>query len=140
MSAFRRLFWLRHTIVRHALLCLTVASFLARAVVPAGYMPDVSGAQEGRALLTLCAAAGGPDALWLDWGGPPDSSSGDHFGQDCPFGIVMSQAALTGQPGLALRGDMVHRPAVPASRNQARPPLPALGPPLGSRAPPSLFA
>jgi hypothetical protein len=116
-----------------------VLSFLYRSAIPHGYMPDVSGAGGGKFTITLCSVGGGPSTLLVDVDGQSHhSSSNDQFdNQDCPFGIVVSQAVMPGQDAPALVGHVAHHPVAQPHRNQAQPPLPALGPPLGSRAPPS---
>ncbi len=124
--------------VWQALLCLTVVSFLFRSFIPAGYMPDLSGAQ-GRAFsITLCTL-GGVQIQQVDVSdGPAKSLSGDSIGgQVCPYGLVASQALIPGQDEPLFAGAIAHRPLVLAAVHQALPPLPSSGPPLGSRAPPS---
>jgi hypothetical protein len=121
------------------LFCLTVLSFLYRAAIPQGYMPDLSGARDGKFSITLCTPGGGNSTLLVDLGHQShDPSSDNHFdNQSCPFGIVVSQAVMPGGDAPASGGTIAHHPITLPQRNQAQPPLPALGPPLGSRAPPS---
>ncbi|NYT68889.1 DUF2946 family protein [Pusillimonas noertemannii] len=113
-------------------------SFLYRAVIPVGYMPDIVGARDGKFSITLCTVGGGTNTLLMDLGGQPDQPSPDDYfdNQDCPFGIVVSQAVMPSQEPPVLVRMVVHHPVFLPHRNQAQPPLPALGPPLGSRAPP----
>jgi hypothetical protein len=141
MSALRQPFRHGSIGVWQVLFCLTLLSFLYRAVIPVGYMPDISGARDGKFSITLCAVDGGTNTLLMGFGGQPDQPSPDnHFdSQDCPFGIVVSQAVMPHQEPPALVRKVVHHPVSLPHRNQAQPPLPALGPPLGSRAPPSYF-
>ena len=124
--------------VWQAFFCLAVISFLFRSFIPAGYMPDLSGAQ-GRALtITLCTMAGGQTQQGDLSDGAAKSLSDDSIGaQDCPYGLLASQAPMPGQDEPLLARTVVHRPVVLARVHQALPPLPSLGPPLGSRAPPS---
>lgn len=121
------------------LFCLTVIAFLCRSVIPMGYMPDLSGGRDGKLAITFCTAGGGTSTMQLDLTGQPEQSSSDeHAGsQECPFGLVVSQAVMPSQVATVLIGTISHRPAVLLHRNHTLPPLPALGPPLGSRAPPS---
>lgn len=121
------------------LFCLTVISFLCRSVIPMGYMPDLSGGRDGKLAITFCTADGGTTTLQLDLTGQPEPSSSDeHAGiQECPFGLVVSEAVIPSQDATVLVGMISDRPVALLHRNQALPPLPALGPPLGSRAPPS---
>jgi hypothetical protein len=70
--------------------------------------------------------------------GAAKSLAGDSIGsQDCPYGLLASQALIPGQDEPLPAGTITHRPVVLAHVHQALPPLPSLGPPLGSRAPPS---
>lgn len=139
MFALRQLLRRGNIRVWQVLFCLTLLSFLYRAVIPMGYMPDMSGARDGKFFITLCTVGGGTSTLLMGLNGQPDQPSpDDHFdSQDCPFGIVASQAVMPSQEPPALVRTVVHRPVSLPHRNQAQPPLPALGPPLGSRAPPS---
>ncbi|MGB6102957.1 MAG: DUF2946 family protein [Pusillimonas sp.] len=119
------------------LFCLAMVSLLYRSAIPAGYMPDFSGG--GGFSITLCSVGGGPTVMPLDLA----DESGKHAshdgvgGQDCPFGLMASQAAMPGHDALALERTTSFHRVVAAIGSQALPPLPALGPPLGSRAPPS---
>ncbi|MFC4297236.1 DUF2946 family protein [Castellaniella hirudinis] len=139
MSAHRQPLRHRSTRIWQVLFCLTVLSFLCRAVIPMGYMPDLSGGRDGKFSITFCTMGGGISTLLVDLDGQPNQPSpADHFDkQDCPFGMVASQALIPGQDAPALVGVITHHPVSLSHRNQAQPPLPALGPPLGSRAPPS---
>ncbi len=139
MFALRRDLRRESTGVWQILFCLTVLSFLCRAMIPTGYMPDVSGARDGKFFLTLCTVGGGTSTVSLDWDHQSDHPSpDDHFDQQsCPFGIVASQAVLPGQASPSLVGPAAFHPVVLPHRGPAQPPMPAQGPPLGSRAPPS---
>ncbi|SHI25498.1 hypothetical protein SAMN04488135_11647 [Pollutimonas bauzanensis] len=131
--------WRKGMAVRQILFCLTVMSFLCRSVIPMGYMPDLSGGRGDKHAITFCTAGSGASTSSLDLTGRPEQSSSDeHAGsQDCPFGLAVSQAVMPGQPASMLLGMISQRPAALLHHNQTLPPLPALGPPLGSRAPPS---
>ncbi|MFA7532282.1 MAG: DUF2946 family protein [Castellaniella sp.] len=139
MSTHRQSLRHRSTRVWQVLFCLTVLSFLCRAVIPMGYMPDLSGGRDGKFAITFCTVGGGTSTLLVDLNDQPDQPSpSDHFdNQDCPFGIVVSQVAMPSQEAIVLAGIIAYHPVSLPQRNHARPPLPALGPPLGSRAPPS---
>ncbi len=119
--------------------CLTIVSFLCRAVIPVGYMPDASGGRDSKVYITLCTEGGGVTTLLMNLDGETgQSAADDHLDhQECPFGIVASQTMMPGDAVAVLAGVVAHRPASLAHRNHALPPLPSLGPPLGSRAPPS---
>lgn len=125
--------------VWQALFCLTVLSFLCRAMIPVGYMPDLSGKRDSTFSITLCVG-GNLAVMQMGLSDDTGKASGDtgFNGQDCPFGISATQKLIPGQNALALAGTAVaFHPAVPSLRNQALPPMPALGPPLGPRAPPT---
>ena len=120
------------------LVCLAVIAFVCRSVVPTGFMPALSSEKGGAVVLTLCSADGSNKTLLLNLQKHSKKSPSDgHTGQECPFGIVLSHGMLPLQDFPALAGVVwrEHFKLVPL-RNRALPPLPALGPPLGSRAPP----
>jgi hypothetical protein len=121
------------------LFCLTFVSFLYRSVVPVGYMPDVSAAGDGRFALTFCTTGGSTGIQKLDLLDQSGKASPDEGlnSQSCPFGMVASQALIPAQAAPVLAGAVFHRPLLLAHSSKALPPLPALGPPLGPRAPPS---
>src|SRR5690606_21282324 len=110
-----------------------------RAIIPAGYMPDASRAQEGKFAVTFCTSGSENGTIFLDLHNRPDlpTSSDQVDNQYCPFGIVASQRLAPSQDMPALVGSISPRPALLPQHNQSLPPLPARGPPLGSRAPPS---
>lgn len=120
------------------LFCLTFVAFLCRAVIPAGYMPDASSARDDKLAITFCTAGGGVSVLKLDLSASEDSSSDEHAGlHECPYGLVVSQAALLGQDAPVLAGMIVYRPLELPPGNLTQPLPSILGPPFGSRAPPS---
>jgi len=139
MFALRNFLRRKDTGVRQILFCLIALSFLCRAAIPAGYMPDFSGGREGGYAVTLCIGGDGHDILQPDLTGQADQPfPDDRFdSKDCPFGIVASQAMLPSQQAPALLAVIAHHSVPQPHRNRIRPPLPAQGPPLGSRAPPS---
>ncbi len=71
--------------------------------------------------------------------GQDDSPQSDGHAdiQPCPYGLVLSQAALPSADLASLDSPASHASLLLLQRNQTRPPLPVLGPPLGSRAPPA---
>ncbi|HLU04179.1 MAG TPA: DUF2946 family protein [Advenella sp.] len=121
------------------LLCLTVLAFVCRSVIPSGYMPALSGDNGRTVVLTLCTANGGNETLQLSIPKQsPDAPSQDHAGQECPFGLVISHGILPIPDSPVMPVTVWQQRLAPfIGHNQALPPLPALGPPLGSRAPPS---
>lgn len=121
------------------LVCLAALCLFSRLVIPVGYMPDTSGKADGRFALAVCLPGDGTSTVMVDWvadsAQPAPGDSITH--QECPYGIVLAKAMLPAHtaPTLVVAA-ITHRPAPVAHRNQAYPPLPAVGPPLGSRAPP----
>ena len=137
MFARRKTFWCKRMAAWQILFCLTVFSFLCRAFIPVGYMPDLSGERETPFAITLCSM-GGTVVMQVDLSGDPVAGSEPHYsGENCPFGLSVAQKLMPGQAALALAGLVSFHSFAPFVHNQALPPLPALGPPLGSRAPPS---
>jgi hypothetical protein len=143
-NTMRRMHTLRTTVRRKGLtvwqilFCLTFLSFLCRAVVPAGYMPDASSLRGDKFAITFCIAGGGTTVLSLSAANEQgDSSSDEHAGkQECPYGLIVSQAALPGQDAPAPETTVSYRPVILPHGNQAQPRPSILGPPFGSRAPP----
>ncbi|WP_353055945.1 DUF2946 family protein [Alcaligenes faecalis] len=142
MSIHRHCSLAKNGIAWQILFCLAILSFLSRSLVPAGYMPDRSGEQNGFFSVTLCAPGGTPSTIWMSLTGQADPpQSNEHADmQKCPYALVLSQVALPSADMASLDAPVVHQPLLLVHRNQSLPPLPALGPPLGSRAPPANLA
>ena len=123
------------------LLCLAVLAFVCRSVIPSGYMPVLSGDNGRTIVLTLCNADGGNETLQLSIPKQTqDSPVQEHAGQECPFGLVISQGILPILDSPAMPVTVWQQRLAPfVEHNRALPALPALGPPLGSRAPPFLL-
>ncbi|MBB1596380.1 DUF2946 family protein [Achromobacter sp. UMC46] len=123
-----------------ALLALTL-----RALVPAGYMPDVRALHDGRLEVTFCSAAGDLSTLSVALGGArgggdggdPAGHDGAKTGAQCPFGLL-AHVAPAPTPSLAPILLPAGRYVPPPPAYRALPALAAHGPPLGSRAPPAL--
>ncbi|MBB1593211.1 hypothetical protein A9973_03950 [Achromobacter sp. UMC46] len=128
---------------------LLLLLLVARAWVPVGYMPDADALRQGRLALGFCAAGGGalpvlraPAAaqheahhVHHDHGAPADHGGA---GQECPFGLNAHQV-LDVPPMLAVAPVLLRWLAqAPVQAGSPRPAMPAAGPPLGSRAPPSI--
>lgn len=108
-----------------------------RAVLPAGFMPDAAAAREGKLVLTLCTGSGIPATVLLDLNGDADHDpANDNAGADCPFCLMASPGLPPDAETTVAAHDAPAR-ALPPAAYRAAPALPALGPPLGSRAPPS---
>lgn len=123
----------------HVIFCLAVLAFVGRSLIPNGYMPTLSDGKGASIVLTLCSASGDTQTLLLDLQKKNNGSSNDsHANPECPFGLVMSHGILPIETALVLSATIwQQRPVTFAARNRSLPPLPALGPPLGSRAPPT---
>lgn len=125
----------------YGVLWALLLALVLRGFVPPGYMPDTRALEQRRVALTLCTAAGGVSTVRLSLTDERRDSPGhgEHAasGMDCPYGVlthVVSAAPLLDLAPLPLSVAVWAMPAVHPP--QALPPLPALGPPLGSRAPP----
>jgi len=138
MFARRKTFWCKRMAAWQILFCLTVFSFLCRAFIPLGYMPDLSGERNTPFAITLCSM-GATVVMQVDLSGDAvaGSSEQNYSGENCPFGLSVAHKLMPGQEAPALAGLVSFLSFAPFVRSQALPPLPALGPPLGSRAPPS---
>lgn len=137
---------------------LLLLMLFARAWVPAGYMPDADALRQGRLTLGFCTAGGNAyaalQAMTLrqssagqhemhghhGHAGHHDSGQGDvgGAGQECPFGLSTHQ--ILNPPALAALAPVLLRwlAQPPPKVDGPRPPMPAAGPPLGQRAPPSI--
>lgn len=110
---------------------LLLLVFFLRALIPAGFMPDAKALADGHFELVICTPGG------------PDSADGDAqekwAGADCPYHFSFSQALVTVTP-VPVAVEFASRAAhgFAAASNILLPP--ALGPPLGSRAPPAISA
>src|SRR3546814_1775934 len=67
------------------LFCLTVVSFLCRSMVPAGYMPDLSGGRDGRLAIELCTMGGGASLVQIDLGRSEERRVGKGCVSTCRF-------------------------------------------------------
>ena len=132
----RAFFPRRGTIAWRILLCLTLLAMAWRAALPAGFMPDAAAAREGRLVLTLCTGSGIPATVLLDLNGNADGASTDGAaGADCPF-CLLASPGLPPDTDTAIAAYDAPARVLPPAVYRAAPALPALGPPLGSRAPP----
>ncbi|SHI25378.1 Protein of unknown function [Pollutimonas bauzanensis] len=122
------------------MLWLALAAFVFRALAPAGFMPDANALQHGRLVLTFCTS--GASALPPGLRDKTGDASGDNTGKDlaggdsCPFGLLAAQAMIAPSATIVVFAAAL-RHVPPPLFFRALPPLPAHGPPLGSRAPPS---
>ena len=109
-----------------------MAAFVLRAFIPTGYM---AGPSTTSLMLTLCEAGG---TMNVTFDLPAGQDSKHVAGEACAFGTLAAHAILP-ETGLApvLSAQAAYAAPVVAVY-RTTPPLPPLGPPLGSRAPPSL--
>ena len=122
-------------------MCLMMLVLSLRALVPAGFMPDAGALRDGRLEMTFCTSAGGLKTIAVDidtHGDPVPSSDGGqaHQSTDCPFNILTSLPAMPSLTPVLAGLPLLAWPVLLAPRHAVRPPMPAQGPPLGSRAPP----
>ncbi|MFY0476120.1 DUF2946 family protein [Achromobacter marplatensis] len=142
---------------------LLLLLLVARAWVPVGYMPDADALRQGRLALEFCVMGGGvwpglrapltqpaaqphaqshaqSDAHHGNHGDPGHGGPDGHgaAGQECPFGLSAHQV-LDVPPMMAVAPVLLRWLArTPLRVDSPRPAMPAAGPPLGSRAPPSI--
>lgn len=141
MFARRRLFWCKRLAAWQILFCLTVFAFLCRAIIPAGYMPDLSSERKSAFAITLCSM-GGNTLLTLDLTGESNAVGEDdhsYHAETCPFGLSVSQELIPALAAPALAGVLVVFAPAFFAPYQAGPSMPALGSPLGARAPPPVI-
>jgi len=136
MFARRKTFWCKRMAVWQLFFCLTLLAFLCRAFIPAGYMPDPAAERGSPFALTLCSMSG-PVVVHVDLSEDSHHGHDGHYsGENCPFGLSVVQKLMPGHESPVPVGRVYfHVLALPA-QGVALPSLPALGPPLGSRAPP----
>ena len=127
------------TIARQFLLCLMLLALGVRAAIPTGYMPDSEAMRNGQLAITLCTVDGKLTEylLALDLA-HDDTAPASIQEMSCVFGMIALQAVA---PILHVTYLLPPATADPAQPKRAQhvhiSGLLALGPPLGSRAPPS---
>lgn len=116
------------------LICLALAVFALRAAIPHGFMAAPA---TSHVMLTLCSGAG-TFSVPLE---VPGQSDGKHLAADtCAFGALSVHVVLPGTDPTPVLSAQQAYVAPDVAVYRAAPALPPLGPPLGSRAPPSLSA
>lgn len=122
------------------MLWLTVAAFVCRSLVPAGFMPDTNALRNGQLVLTFCTVGGGTSVLPLNLSDTSKNTTDQDAANSisCPFGLLAAQAMIAPSVMLVILAAVL-RHILPAPVFKALPPLAAHGPPLGSRAPPPDF-
>jgi hypothetical protein len=124
---------------------LLVAAVLFRSLIPTGFMPDSAALRDGRLELALCSSAGTTSTITVDLsqGHHPDHGASHDSSpaatDTCPYWTA-AHLALDLPPPLVMPAlASAHAAPIVAFAQRSLPPLPALGPPLGPRAPPSLL-
>lgn len=115
------------------LLWLMVAAFMLRALLPAGYMTDANALRRGELAIAFCSADGSLRTSDSRQHGPDPEPAYTH----CPYGSLKPLALLV-PPTRILFTERVLVAARPAPLRLASQHSEAAGPPLGSRAPPSM--
>jgi len=111
--------------------------FLLRALIPAGFMPDAKALGEGRFELVICTSSGERVAHAIDLGsgnGAPETWAG----ADCPYHFSVSQVVTPTIAPVPVEFAVRAANGFFAASDTLLPP--ALGPPLGQRAPPVFLA
>lgn len=118
-------------------MCLFLLALTVRALVPTGFMPGQQALQNGKIELTFCNADGAMYTMEVDFSAEKSDSA--HAVPYCPFGLLAHQVLdIPGPLSPVPIAEIVFARPIAPSLNRSLPPLPALGPPLGSRAPPYL--
>ncbi|MDY7579414.1 DUF2946 domain-containing protein [Herbaspirillum sp. RTI4] len=126
---------------KHIFLSLLLCALALRALVPAGYMPNLAALKKGQIAMQICSVAdssfSAPDSL-NDNPARHTNSDKTHSATDCPFNFMSSLAAIPSIPPVVDGIPQLAWMAVVAPRQLIYSSFPAQGPPLGSRAPPLL--
>ena len=123
-------------------LYLLLFTLALRALIPLGYMPDAGALRDGRIQIALCTAAGVSTMPAAMVPPVPDAPASDKAttGTDCAFSLLSQQAqavpASTAAPALWV---VLFSSSAPVADNTTLPAAGTHGPPLGSRAPPSVL-
>ena len=117
-------------------LWLLAAAFMLRALLPAGYMPDVDALKRGDLAIAFCSADGTLTAVPFDDKRPAHGPDGQVAQAHCPFG-ALKPITLVDPPELTSRSTRVVLPLAAAALAPGWFQIRVAGPPLGSRAPPS---
>ena len=126
--------------VRRFMARLTLFLFALRALVAAGYMPDLGALGHGQVQIVICAGDG-TRSLLVDEAGRPlaDQGSGEtHHVADCPFSMASAKAFMPPAPAVFPGFPGIDKGVFPPGGDQILPPS-AEGPPLGQRGPPILL-
>ncbi len=122
------------------MLCLVLLAMVYRGAIPAGFMFGPAEAASGQLMMTFCVPGGDVMFMPVDLGDEQKTSSPDSpTVLECPFAAMAAQFLLP--DAVALASQPVPRAYLSRfAVYRSAPALPAVGPPLGSRAPPSDLA
>lgn len=125
-------------VLRRWVASLLLLSFFVRAIIPTGYMPDLSAASEGVFKVVICTAAGAKTLALEDSGAPPlPGQQGGHHDQPCSF-TAMADVAIPAFDAVQLASPDFRTSNLTPRRAVLLPP-PRAGPQLGSRGPPTVL-
>jgi hypothetical protein len=116
------------------MLSLIALALLARAALPAGWMPTFAG---GAIQISVCSGES-RSVMWLDKAGKThksDPSGGDHKDSPCAFasvapGVDVPMAQPTAYPKTDPMPNRLHQYMARVGQGLAAPPPPQTGPPL----------
>lgn len=115
-------------------------ALVLRSFIPIGYMPASNTAASGFMTLTICNPEHGFYTIQVPIDAPNPTDAKTTFANECPYGLLAQQFFIGPPPILdpVIIRQAVARPfSFKHSHSQA---LSIRGPPLGSRAPPSVLS
>lgn len=127
---------IRHGALRQWVASLLTVLFVARALIPTGYMPDFSAAPKGMFKVVICSSGGAKSVVFDADGKPVPHPKGDQHQQPCAF-TGMAAVSLPVIEALPVESPDFHVSPVIAHLAVQLPPVRA-GPQLGSRGPPQV--
>ncbi len=122
--------------MRVSVVRVLLAAVLLRALIPIGFMPDLSGLSSGELKIVICKAGGSEVLIVNDDGSPANHDASGHGDGPCAFAGIAA-ATPADLPGIVT-------PTFDVRSRQSLPLLAVVlpqvraGPPLGSRAPPQI--
>lgn len=127
---------------RRLILCILMLVLCVRGIVPTGYIPDAAAMRNGQLAITLCTADGRLSEYLLPIDSSHDESAPATSDEiNCVFGMLALQAVTPpiDATHLPLPATADHSSSVDSQDFHISGSL-TLGPPLGSRAPPSALS
>jgi hypothetical protein len=121
----------------HILLCMLALAMAMRAMIPAGFMPDMDALRHGKIEMTLCTAGGAFKTATVDFTKhAPDQPHPDHATAACVFSALNQYVLDLPAPTMQAMVAQLFAVLAPAQYGTVPARTPAFGPPLGARAPP----